>query len=392
MNRLATLLSAVTVAIALDAIASPAVAQFADNQQYGGQVLIESRGGLSDSAIGAVSRLVAQRLTKEAAQREPAVIWGAINLGTSGAQLGADASMGNFTIVVAGTTAFDDEQLRTLWDEARQAMQKSLRIVQQRTLAAQALQTTRQRDNLNLRRAQALRNLEQKIQQLETLDGSSNSQEQIEQQLGAAVNLLRQIQLDRVGIDARRKAIDERIDYLRKFAEAETAVDPVITELRKIVAIREEQLANANELVKQRVTSRKEILPIDAELAQARIELFRAQRGAADQTAGAILQELNNDLSKLFVQDAELKARGDALENTVKELSARASVAVRTEIAGLQQSVKSLRERLAGIDDQAAELENKMPVPGADVGKITIRPLEEALAPDAAPANADENK
>jgi hypothetical protein len=390
MIRSASLLFATGVAIALAWVPPRCAGQFNENQQYGRQVLVEGRRGLSDSAIDAVARLVAQRLTKEARGRELAVMWGGINLGADGAPLGEDASMGNLSIVVAGEKRLDDAQLQTLWDESRLAMQRSLRVVQQRTLNAQLAQLERQHIQLDKQRQQTHAKLDDAIHRLETLDGSNNSQEQIEQQLGAAVNLLRQIQLDRVGLDARRTAIDERTDYLRESAKAETEADPVISELRKIVDIREQQLARANQLADGAGTvTRAEVQQVAAELAQARIELLRAQRAASDNASGAILQELNNELSKLFVQDAELKARGRALEETVEELSAQASVAVRAEIAGLQQSVKSLRERLASIDDETAKLENKIQIDDGG-GKITIRPLEEALDPDAEPADAGE--
>lgn len=353
-------------------------------------VIISGSRALSDELIALVVGSVSQRLEASGKLGEGISGFVLLPLRVSwGDDATVDYLMLSYTPNFAGDPP-DDEALSEMWESARRELEHSLQAMLDQQLAGKRNALARDRDSLEADRAQTRVKLDETINRLQELDGASSSPEQLDQQLAAAVSMLRQLQLDRVGADARRKAIEERADDLRASAREETEADPVIGELRKIVAIREEQLANANLLANNAGTiSRADVQQIDAELAEARIELLKAQRAAADRSSGAILQEFNNELSKLFVQDAELKARGDALETTVKELSAQASVAVRTEIAGLQQSVKSLRERLASIDDEAAELEDKMQ--STSGGEISIRPLEEALAPDAEPAN-DEKK
>jgi chromosome segregation ATPase len=272
----------------------------------------------------------------------------------------------------------DDGRLMELWEQARKELEQALRAMQQTAVEGRQARLNERQQRLEVQRHNATVELSEALNRLEELGaGDFGSQQQLEQQLADSVTMLRRLSLDRVSLTARRAAIEERVDQLREAAGADLETDPVVEQLEKIVQIREEQLAATRTLHEVGQTVATELKAVEYELAQARIELFKAKRAAIEQAHGAILRELNDELSKLFVDDAEHKARIEALAEIVAELRERTSVEVRVETATLEMQVNSLRERLSHVESELADLDDV-----EDVEEISLRPLEEALAPE----------
>jgi predicted transcriptional regulator len=119
----------------------------------------------------------------------------------------------------------------------------------------------------------------------------------------------------------------------------------------------------------------------ETDLAEARIELLKAQRSAEDQDSGGVVRELNNELSKLVVQSAEIEAKQKSLEQIYAELHDALMSSFRggLERVEVEARLESLRRRMFHIEESLTDLQSQGGEPG---GEITIRSLEEALLGD----------
>jgi archaellum component FlaC len=388
----------VIVAAAMMLISEPCFAQFgggggAFGGGFGGrgpefmrEVILEGDNTASAELIMLVCRTISARMESER-DPEQAIGLRAVGLAFMGANVGDDIGVYNLMIsyVVKDDHEWedaDDARLLELWEEARKEVERALRALQQTAVEGRRSRLNERERRLDVQRHNATVELSEALNRMEELGAgdyvaAGGSQQQLEQQLAESVTLLRQLDLDRVSLVARRAAIEERVDELREAAGRDLETDPVVEQLEKIVQIREEQLAATRTLhdVGQAVAT--ELKAVEYELAQARIELFKAERAAVEQAHGAILRDLNDELSKLFVDAAELNARIEALGQIVAELRERTSVEVRVETATLEMQVNSLRERLSHVESELADLDDV-----EDAEQISLRPLEEALAPE----------
>jgi predicted nucleic acid-binding Zn-ribbon protein len=161
---------------------------------------------------------------------------------------------------------------------------------------------------------------------------------------------------------------------LRELDDQDARDDPVIAELRKLVDIREEQFANLKALNETGQASGISMRNAQAEVAQARIEMLRARRSAAEVANGPLIRELNNELSRLIIRDAELKATHDALDERTEKLEEL--IAAADQRALLTQQSDALRNVIGVLEDKMRQLRNEANQPR---GPITIKPLAEAL-------------
>src|SRR4029079_5298742 len=128
------------------------------------------------------------------------------------------------------------------------------------------------------------------------------SQDQLQSQLNALIGRLRTLELDRVGVAARREAIERRIDEVRTAGAKSADADPVIAQLTKLLEIRENQLATVQKLYETgSAVTAAEVQEAQGHVAEAKIEVLKAQRAAGEDASGGILRELNNELSTLIV-------------------------------------------------------------------------------------------
>jgi hypothetical protein len=117
----------------------------------------------------------------------------------------------------------------------------------------------------------------------------------------------------------------------------------------------------------------------EAEMAEARIQLLQAQRAAADRANGAVLQQLNNELSTLFIQSAEVEEKMKAMGELIQDLQKKSNTRAWAEIQDLNSRLRRIRNDQANVE---ASLKQMIPDPqGAPPPEkvIAIRPLEEAL-------------
>jgi chromosome segregation ATPase len=390
MTRRSTLLAA------LVALALPFMAASLGNAQFGGgrgvppglsrSVLVSGAGELSSETIAVVATALGRRLHRHEPEAKVSYIQLAA---TPNARVSDDMALYYLTVNRdQGAADLDEAQLDELWERVRRELERSLRIVQRTARAERQDWIGVRRRTLDQLSQRYHHELEEALAESERLGGEADGPlEEITAQLVDAVKRLRELQLERVSLDARREAIESRIDELRKQGEGAAESDPVLTELSRITEIRQQQLERTRAQHEQaRVVTISEVQVAETALAEAKIDLLRAKRETSEQSSGPLLRGLNDELSKLFVQDAEVQARIKSLEELATKLREQTSVRTRLAINQVNDRIASLKARVEGVDEDIATLELR---DAKDtVGEITIRSLDEALAP---PAEAEES-
>jgi hypothetical protein len=273
------------------------------------------------------------------------------------------------------------EQLSQAWEEGRAKLEAALQNVQASGREIQHKQIERQSELLE-HQLQEIR-----LEYVKVLDELSarqaeavSSETNIGKGFGEAASRQRELQLQNAGIQARREAIERRVDEVRGQAADAVDNDEIIKELRAILEIREKQLKAVRAVHETGTTTEAELRKVEAEVAQARIDLLKSKRDAELRAGGAALQELNNELSRLVIQSAETEAQLKANQEMMGALRDRIQKDVRghAEIGALQEKLAALRSRqneiesrLFSIERQSAELPQ---------GQVTLRPLKQKKA------------
>ncbi|MCX5677081.1 MAG: hypothetical protein NTX87_18995, partial [Planctomycetota bacterium] len=117
------------------------------------------------------------------------------------------------------------------------------------------------------------------------------------------------LQMDQIGHTARQKALTARIADIVAKAEARAAEDPVATELKKIVDLREQELGSAKQLDKNGLIPASDVRAIEIKVAEARAEWLKRREAAGSLAGRDLLAKLNEELSAIEVDNAETEAR-----------------------------------------------------------------------------------
>jgi hypothetical protein len=365
---------------------APCQAQFGGGRGGGGRasrnVLLERTGGLSETTM----RLVEDELTESLHRKNGEEHVGEVRaLYTTPPKrvgketYGAPEPLEIRALVVeihVTDEPYDDALVKQRWDEARNMLEGALRSAQRRMLEREVNAYERKLALIRSGIDQTKREIEQAIHELEAM-GIDGSPEQLNAQLDGVRTMLRELALNRVSAQARREAIELRIDELRKTAQEATDNDPLLAELERIEAIRERQLQATRDLNAAGQARISSLNDAETELARARVEVLKAKRAAMAEAEGGVLKELNNELSHLFVQLAEIDARTKALEASAADLRDATSVGSTAARDTRERRLAALQNRLAQLENDQAELEAQGP-PVAEEIKIT--PLDEALS------------
>jgi len=338
-------------------------------QGFSRQVLVENCN-LESSVISMVAAAQSD-LSKSSLGEGPRFIW---SLNRNGSHISPQVEISTFAVEWE-ESADSKRQPEEAWRAARANAEAALRGVQEAAVDSRRGAIELQIDELLKQERDYQSQLENVRATLAAISGSY-SENFTRAQFDAGASKRQELELERVGVAARREAIEERIDDLRKIDAESAKDDPVIAELRKLVDIREEQLANVNALHEagQMAASARDMRDAQAEVAHARIEMLRAERVAGEAANGPLLRELNNELSKLIIRDAELQAMRDAVEEQTMKFKDLIESA--DERALLAQRAEALRSVIGVVEGKVRELRNDANQPQ---GPITIKPLADAL-------------
>ncbi len=124
-------------------------------------------------------------------------------------------------------------------------------------------------------------------------------------------------------------------------------------------------------------------------MADANILLLKAQRDAVERASGGAILQLNNELSTLVINAAELAEKQVAVENEMAKFREMADPQNPTRLEMLKARIAMAKEQLADAERRLAELRRDTP-PG--LRQISLRPLEEALLGEGAESAEEESQ
>jgi hypothetical protein len=352
-------------------------------------VILDNASDLSTEAIAMVAEALqksSQRGASSSKHLAPLTPY-KVSLESRAGKLGGGASLYKLQVAFLIEADPTEEEMAKAWEAGRSQFEKALREMQaigresrMRQLEESLEELTAQQHELDA----VSQRLREEIAARRT--DSLSSEANIGQGLGEALSRQRELQLDEAGNRARREAVERRIDELRKKAEATSSADPILKELETLVDIRERArtgLRQANQVQAGAVTE-AQLAEADAQLAQARVDLLKTRRDTEEQAGGGALRELNNELSQLMVQAAEIQGQQKELNSIIDALrdELRANIQAHAAAERLQQELETVRQRRSHIDARWFEKQReKAEMPQ---GEISLRPLE-ASSENAAP-------
>ncbi|MBE3095947.1 MAG: hypothetical protein IMZ44_02310 [Planctomycetes bacterium] len=172
---------------------------------------------------------------------------------------------------------------------------------------------------LELARAELARWRHQQQKLCEDAGRSDLSREGILAAVKALEEEKRKLQMDQVGFAARQQALERSIAEIAHRAEAKAAEDPVADELKRIVELREKELAMAQALFKVGKMPASEVGDVEIKMAEARAEWLKRREAVGALAGRDVLAKLNQEFSTIVIDNAETKAR---LEHIERQLAA----------------------------------------------------------------------
>lgn len=431
-------LIAFAAALLAAAHSEPSLAQFGGRGGggFGGgypehvqQVVVSNAEGLDGSVVSLIADSISRRMYEETTVKE-------IRLQPAGARVSETMEI---QLLVVAYAQSDDPQ--PLWEKARAELERALRRVQQRTHEARLRDQEEKTSRIHTLFREAQDRFAKVTAELAGEDsGADGDIESLRADLRKVTSHARELDLEQIGIAARRKAIEQRIDELRQRADVEVAEDAVIRELEGLVEIQERRLEliprqsprvlevtgryqdiqreistykdkvadkeslesdatylrmreKLNELqalinkeinlAREEVQSNSGYEIAKADLIEARITLLKAKREASERAQGSALAGLNNELSTLTINAAEIAEKQKSIEEQIARLRERTNPQRVAELEMLKTRAELALAHLKEAEVLRAQLDRELP---PVLQQITIRPLEEALLGDDAEA------
>jgi hypothetical protein len=124
--------------------------------------------------------------------------------------------------------------------------------------------------------------------------------------------------MERAAKDARRVALRDGIERLRKEVDQQRTEDQIANELRKLVKLREDDLARVQGLSKANTISHEELARTEAALSEARIRLAERQASLGKAGKGELLDRLSDELAIVSIDLTELEVQMSMASNQLR--------------------------------------------------------------------------
>lgn len=184
----------------------------------------------------------------------------------------------------------------------------------------------------------ALRDAENAVQdrQAKLRDGSGRadvSPEAFTAALGKLEDERQRLELELAGMQARMEAVEEELKKAMARADDKAQADPVLPELERSVALREEMLTRLRKLYESGSAPSTQVAAAEAALVDARVQLLE-RRSAGAAKGSEALSPLNRELQNLAIDVRDRQARLDYVKKRLDPLRKGAET-----IATLAQSI-----------------------------------------------------
>jgi hypothetical protein len=353
---------------------------------YGSYVVVENASSVPKNAFGVAAQILSTRAA-ERREGDPhfSVTFNVLNFLGSGNMPGT-LKWGDTDfcwLQVTSQKPAEPEEARQAWQAAREELEEIINSLQQLSQDAHRRQQQAQIEALSRHRDELQQEVQKAVGRLiERRVASGGPRGQFEQAHADMQKRVRELQLRRIGADARREAIEKLVDQLRATVDKRRGADPLLEEFRRIVKIRQQRVEVLKAMHDQGgAITMAELQQGEAELAMANVELLKAERSVGDDGTSAMLGELNNQLSQLSVESAELEAQLEASQKMLSELNQGIAEGTQfeAEAAGLEQHAARARQQLSEIEARLAELYRDAQI--SVTGKVKLVPLETELDP-----------
>lgn len=143
--------------------------------------------------------------------------------------------------------------------------------------------------------------------------------------IGAAAKKLKeeqeQLRLEAAGAEGRKHGLENAIKEYTEMIQVRADEDPVVKELEKIPAYREQELKRMQQLLKINAVSPNEVNSAEAALASARADLAAAKQRAAGARSIEALDDWNRELMNLSIDSTERRARLDYINARLQKVN-----------------------------------------------------------------------
>jgi hypothetical protein len=190
------------------------------------------------------------------------------------------------------------------------------------------------------------------------------------------------LELDVLGKNARREALEEQIAVQSERAAKKVEEDPVMAELRKVVELREDQLKRLEEQHTAGMAPRADLDEAMARLAELRAKLLERRQQATIEAGGEVLATFNRELLTLSVDLREMNARLEFVNKRLDRL--RQATELLDPLEGVEREESNARALAEGARMRGREIEDRQPP------KIEILSSENRPEPPKQPPQAPE--
>jgi hypothetical protein len=232
-----------------------------------------------------------------------------------------------------------------------------------------------EREQITQRRQAAQASLEAARERLERLHAMRNAffaeagwadlnRDVIANQARNLQDQIREAEMRLMTMNARQQAIQAQIAEIGKRAEQAAASDPVIDELQKALQIRQREAERFQVLFERGEVSDSELSDAMASIPRLRAEIAERREHAIHEHGGNLLGDLNQELSRLAVDRAELEAHLASLHQQMEQMDAaklmdladryEREVEINLDLA--EHSVRQAAQQAAEIEQVAAQL------------------------------------
>ncbi len=168
-------------------------------------------------------------------------------------------------------------------------------------------------------------------------------------------------QLELKAKSARHDALAEAIAKLSAQAEAKGNDDPVAAELAKVVEARDKDVARKQQMYGEKSVARAEVDEAMGVAAEARAKWLERKMAATAAAGGDAVAAWNKELLSLSIDLAELKARADALEVRLQQVShALSALDQRASPQSLQQRIDDANRQVRDVENQMGDVERDL--------------------------------
>ncbi|MEZ6191547.1 MAG: hypothetical protein R3C45_09695 [Phycisphaerales bacterium] len=175
-----------------------------------------------------------------------------------------------------------------------------------------------------------------------------------------AADRLRDIETDMLVMSETRDALARRIAEIAEQARERAGSDEIINQLQELLELKQQSLDRITKLVESGAASDDELRTTRAELIQTRIEIAKRREALSDNGVGERLAKLNARLDDLLVESARQEAMYSVAQKQLRNLRDNDLVGLAGEYESLQDQLRAVREKQAGLERQRARQESKL--------------------------------